>query len=40
MPLDAWLFLGIAWAIIMGMTGYCFYKLLTSKQQLGSGDEE
>lgn len=34
----AWIFMLIMWTIITGMTGYCFYRLLTSERQLG-GDE-
>jgi hypothetical protein len=35
MTTPAWIFMGAAWAVIIGMTGYCFYKLMTSKQKLG-----
>lgn len=36
---EAWAFMAIVWAVIIGMTGYCFYKLLTSERQLGGPDE-
>lgn len=39
MSVSAWIFMGLVWAVILVMTGYCFYKLLTSNLQLG-GDEE
>ena len=35
---EAWIFMAAAWAVIIGMTGYCFWKMLTSERQLG-GDE-
>jgi hypothetical protein len=28
------------WAVILGNTGYCFYKLLTSDRQFGQGGPE
>lgn len=36
---EAWVFMVIVWAVIIGMTGYCFWKLLTSERQLGGGEE-
>ncbi len=32
MTTSAWIFMLTVWAIILGMTLYCFYRLLTSKQ--------
>ncbi|WP_169975658.1 hypothetical protein [Tautonia rosea] len=29
---SAWIFMGIVWTVVLGMTGYCFAKLLSSKQ--------
>jgi hypothetical protein len=26
------------WALIIGMTGYCFYKLLTTEREFGGGE--
>jgi hypothetical protein len=31
-------FMLLVWAVIAVNTGYCFYKLLTSKRQIGSDD--
>jgi hypothetical protein len=39
MDWQAWVFMLAAWALILGMTGYCFYKLLSSDRQLGEHDE-
>ena len=36
---SAWLFLIAAWAVIIVNTGYCFFKLLTSKRQLNGDDQ-
>jgi len=38
MSLSAATFMILVWAVIVLNTGYCFYKLLTSKRQLGSDD--
>jgi hypothetical protein len=32
----AWGFLTAVWGLILVMTGYCFYKLLTSERDLSS----
>lgn len=40
MSTSAWIFMGASWALIIGMTVYCFYKLLTSKRQLSGDDRE
>jgi heme/copper-type cytochrome/quinol oxidase subunit 2 len=29
---SAWIFMGTVWTVVLGMTVYCFAKLLTSKQ--------
>ena len=39
MTTQAWVFLGIGWAVIIGMTGYCFLRMLTSQRRLDGGDE-
>lgn len=39
MSASAIVFMVIVWAVILGTTGYCFYKLLTSKRQLGGDDD-
>lgn len=31
----AWAFLLAMWAVTLGMTGFCFYKLLSSDRQFG-----
>lgn len=31
-------FMLAVWAVIAGMTGYCFYKLLTSERRLDGGE--
>jgi hypothetical protein len=36
MALSAWVFMLAVWAVIIGSTAYCFWKLLTSDKQLGS----
>lgn len=38
MSLSAMVFLLLVWTVIVVNTGYCFYKLLTSKRQLGSDE--
>ena len=35
MTTTAWIFLAVAWSIIIGLTGYCFVKLLTSDRHFG-----
>ena len=30
---EAWVFMLSVWAVIIGLTGYCFYKLLVSPRQ-------
>lgn len=35
---QAWVFMIAAWVVILSMTGWCFYKLLTSERQLGGED--
>jgi hypothetical protein len=40
MTRNAWIFMGVSWALIIGMTLFCFYKLLTSQRQLGGDDRE
>jgi hypothetical protein len=37
---EAWAFMLVVWAVIIGQTGYCFWKLLTSGRQLGAHEEE
>lgn len=39
MTTEAILFMVITWSLIGGMTGYCFWKLLTSDRQLGPEDQ-
>lgn len=38
MTTEAWVFMLTAWAVIIGATGYCFWKLLTSERDLGGGE--
>jgi hypothetical protein len=38
--ISAWLFMLVVWAVILGFTGYCFWRLLTSEHQLGADDDE
>lgn len=38
MTIAAWTFMILMWGVIAGMTGYCFYRLLTSERQLGGDD--
>ena len=33
-------FMIVVWTVIVVNTGYCFYKLLTSKRQLGSDEPD
>lgn len=40
MTASAWLFMLVVWSVIIGITGYCFWRLLTSEHQLGSDDDE
>lgn len=35
---QAWALMLIVWAVILMATGFCFYKLLTSKRQFGDGE--
>ncbi len=35
MTTEAWIFLGVAWTIIIVATVYCFARLLGSDQQFG-----
>lgn len=30
---DGWLFLILSWGIIVGLTGYCFMRILTKKTE-------
>lgn len=39
MTTEAWVFMLLVWAVIIGMTGYCFLKMLTSAKQLSQDDE-
>lgn len=34
MTMDAWIFMLLSWAVIIGAVGYCFWKLLNSKRKL------
>lgn len=38
MSWSALAFMIVVWIVVVVNTGYCFYKLLTSDRQLGSGD--
>jgi len=38
MTTESWTFLIVVWGVILANTGYCFWKLLTSKRRL-DGDE-
>jgi hypothetical protein len=39
MTAEAWAFMLSVWGVIIGMTVYCFYKLLVSERKLdGEGD--
>jgi hypothetical protein len=40
MTTSAWVFLGVAWAVIIVATVYCFAKLLGSEQQFGDHSQE
>jgi hypothetical protein len=40
MTIAAWCFMLAVWAIIIGSTVYCFYKLLLSKKKLGEDWEQ
>lgn len=40
MTAAAWFFLAITWSLIIAITGYCFFRLLTSKQQLHPLEDE
>jgi hypothetical protein len=39
MTTAAWIFMLAVWSVIIGNTGYCFWKLLSSERQFGGGDE-
>lgn len=39
MSTTAILFMLIVWGVILGNTGYCFYRLMTSTRNLGGGDD-
>ena len=36
---QAWAFMLTVWAVVIGMTGYCFFKMLTSGRKLDGDDE-
>jgi hypothetical protein len=38
MTTEAWVFMIAVWAVIIALTGYSFWKLLTSERQLGGED--
>ena len=38
MTTEAWVFMLAVWAIIIGNTVYCFWKLLTSERRLDAHD--
>ncbi len=40
MTAEAWVFMLLVWGLIIGNTGYCFWKLLVSERQFGGADEE
>jgi hypothetical protein len=40
MELSAWIFMLAVWALIIGMTGYCFYKLMFSGADLSPEEEQ
>jgi hypothetical protein len=40
MTTQAWITLVLAWSVIIGMTFYCFYKLLTSPRRFGPHAED
>ena len=40
MTTAAWAFLATAWTLIIAAAGYCFFRLLTSPQQLDRLEEE
>jgi hypothetical protein len=40
MTAAAWALMLTVWAVIIGMTGYCFLKLLTSERRLDGDDHE
>jgi hypothetical protein len=35
---EAAIMLAMVWAVILANTGYCFFRLMTSRRKLGSGD--
>lgn len=40
MTTQAWIFLAVAWSVILAATGYCFTRLLTSERQFDAPEEE
>lgn len=40
MTASALILMTCVWAVILGNTGYCFYRLLTSDRQFGEGGED
>lgn len=40
MTISAWIFLGVAWTVIIVATVYCFARLLGSDEQFGDHSEE
>ena len=38
MTTGAWIMMLCTWAVIAGNTGYCFYRLVTSKRDLSSDE--
>ncbi len=39
MTISAMIFMSAVWTVTAVATGYCFYKLLTSKRRLDSDDQ-
>jgi hypothetical protein len=35
----AWLMLGITWPVVIGVSGYLFWKVLTRPLRRGDGDD-
>lgn len=40
MSISAIVLMVCVWTVILGSTGYCFFKLLTSDRQFGQGGED
>jgi hypothetical protein len=40
MSISAIVLMVCVWTVILGGTGYCFFKLLTSDRQFGQGGED